>query len=253
MKRQLYLAGLCFALLLNNACSKKYDNYPEPDATLTGSITDLATGKPVQTEAGSNGARIRLDELSWSATPTPYYFYAMQDGTYRNTKIFSAKYRISVEGAFVPLIQYDGAGNITVDKSQTLDVKGSAKVDFKVEPFLNVDWVSDPVYNSADSTITVKVKFTRGNSNPSFQNNVTDVFLFVNATTYVGNNNYDNRYSNKISYGGTAGNSQIGQTITITTRDKLPGKRSYFIRVGARVDYGLKYYNYTDIKTVAVP
>jgi len=80
------------------------------------------------------------------------------------------------------------------------------------------------------------------------------VSLFVNSNKYVGNNNYDNRYTPKVTYDGTAGNDLVGQTITLTTAGgPLPGKREYFLRVGARISYGLNYYNYTDVKTVAVP
>lgn len=240
-------------LMAGTACSKKYDDYPQPDATLSGNVTVTGSNTPLQTEVGGAGIRIKMEELSWSSSPTPYYFYAKQDGTFNNTKIFKGKYRLSAEGAFVPLIQYDDAGNVTVDNSQTMEIQGPTQVDFKVEPFLNVEWVGDPVYNSADSSITVKVKFTRGTDNAAFQANVTDVYFFLNSNPYVGNNNYDNRYSTQVNYSGTAGNDQVGQTITITTRDRLPGKRTYFLRVGARVDYGLKYYNYTDVRNIVVP
>jgi hypothetical protein len=153
----------------------------------------------------------------------------------------------------VPLVQTDNVGNITVDKSKTVNIKGVTTLNFKVEPFLRIEWVGDPVYN-ADSTITVNIKFTRGTDNPGYQFNVSDVNLFVNSTQYVGNNNYDNRYSKKITYSGTAGNALAGQTVTLTTTGgALPGKRDYFLRVGARIQYGLNYYNYSDVKTVKVP
>jgi len=86
-----------------------------------------------------------------------------------------------------------------------------------------------------------------------FQNDVSDLFLYLNTVTNVGNNNYDNRYSKQVSYSGSAGNALIGQTITLTTSGKLPAKRSYWLRIGARTTYGLKQYNYTDIKKVTLP
>ena len=43
------------------------------------------------------------------------------------------------------------------------------------------------------------------------------------------------------------------QVITLTTEGKVPPKRSYWLRVGARTTYGLKQYNYTDIKKVTLP
>lgn len=193
-------------------------------------------------------------EISWSNNPTPFYFSSMQDGTFNYTKLFAGKDKVSVEGPFVPLVQTDATGKTIVDQSQTVDIKGVTTLKFSVEPFLRVEWIGEPVYNTSTGTITATFKFTRGTNNPNFQQNVSDVFLFVNSNSYVGNNNYDNRYSQRTVYSGTNGNGQIGQTITLTTNGgSLPGKRQYFLRVGARVAYGLNYYNYTDVKTVTVP
>jgi hypothetical protein len=245
--------SLFILILLASACTKKFDDYPEPKETLAGNVVTAGSKVNLQSEAGDRGVRLVLEELSWSSTPTPYYFFAMQDGTFRNTRIFKGNYRISVEGPFVPLLQYDGAGQVTVDNRKTMDVAGTTNVDFEVEPFLHVEWVGEPVYNSADQTISVQVRFTRGTANPLFQQNVTDVFLFVSPNTYVGNNNYDNKYSVQVNYGGTSGNDQLGQTVTLTTKDKIPASRAFYLRVGARVDYGLKYYNYTTVKTLNIP
>lgn len=254
MKRILYLIAFSIIVFSCNSCGK-VDNYATPSVTLKGSVIDSVTGKTVQTEIGGNGTRVKLMEISWSATPTPYYFYSMQDGTFNYTKLFAGKDIVTVEGPFVPLVQTDNTGNITVNKGKTVDIKGVTTLNFNVEPFLRVEWVSDPILN-ANGSITANIKFTRGTANPNFQLNITDVYLFVNATKYVGNNNYDNRYSTKVSYSGSNGNALIGQTVTITTNTAsgaLPGKRDYFLRVGARIQYGLNYYNYSEVKTVTVP
>ena len=252
MKKIFNYAALLLVIITAGSCSK-IDNYPAPDSTITGSVTDAATGKGVQTEAGGSGTRVKLLETSYSANPTPEYFVSRQDGTFTNTKVFKATYKISVEGPFVPLVQTDAAGVVVVDNSQTVKVSGTATVNFKVEPFLNIDYVGTPVVN-ADGTVSVSFKITRGTANPAFQLNLSDVFLFINENPYVANNNYDNRYSNHVTYGGSDGNAQIGQTITLTTTGgALPTARNYYVRVGARVSYGLNYYNYTEVKTVAVP
>jgi hypothetical protein len=252
MKKILYYIAICTLVGAGSSC-KKIDNYDAPSETLTGSVVDAGTGKAVQTEVGSNGTRVKLLEISWSDNPTPFYIYSMQDGTFNYTKLFAGKNKVSVEGPFVPLVQTDATGKTTVDQSQTVDIKGTTTLKFSVEPFLRIEWISEPVYN-ANGTITAQFKITRGTNNPAFQQNISDVYLFVNSNKYVGNNNYDNRYSPHTTYSGTDGNAQIGQTVTLTTiGGPLPGKRDYFIRIGARVSYGLNYYNYTDVKTVAVP
>ncbi|NHA05342.1 DUF3823 domain-containing protein [Mucilaginibacter sp. HC2] len=249
MKTIFYSIALSVLVAATSSCSK-VDNYAAPDVTLKGVVTDAATGKSVQTEQGS-GTRIKLLEISWSSNPTPFYISSFQDGTYTNTKLFAGKNVISAEGPFVPMVQVDNNGKTIVDKSQTVDVKGVTTVNFSVDPFLRIDWVGDPVLN-ADGTITTSFKITRGTSDPNFQQDVSDVAVFVNSNKYVGNNNFDNRYTPTLS--GSNANSSVGKTISLTTiGGPLPGKRQYFIRVAARIAYGLNYYNYTDVKVVTVP
>jgi hypothetical protein len=253
MKKIFYYIAIGMMVAVGSSC-KKVDNYAAPTETLNGSVVDAVTAKGIQTEQGTSGTRIKLLEISYSSNPTPFYISSMQDGSYNYTKLFAGKNVISAEGPFVPLVQVDNTGKTIVDKSQTVDIKGVTTVNFSVEPFLRVEWIGQPVYNTATGTITATFKFTRGTSNPDFQQNISDVYLFVNSNKYVGNNNYDNRYSQRIVYNGADGNAAAGQTITLTTNGgSLPGQREYFLRVGARISYGLNYYNYTDVKTIAVP
>ncbi|MBC7913857.1 MAG: DUF3823 domain-containing protein [Pyrinomonadaceae bacterium] len=256
MKRIYYYIALCFAALTIASC-KEVDNYGPPSETLRGTVIDAGTGKPLQGEvSGENGTgtRIKMLELSWSDNPTPFYVATMQDGSFNNTKIFAGKYKMSAEGAFVSLIQ-PGA-TPPVDQSQTVDVKGVTTVNFSVEPLLRVEWVGEPVLNS-DGTITAKAVVTRGTTNPAFQGNVTDINLYINNTKYVGNNNYDNRFSKTTGYSATNGNAVLGQTLTITTiGGAVPTKRDFYLRVGARtaltVD-GQRVYNYNEPKLITIP
>jgi hypothetical protein len=253
MKKLLYSIVVIF-VMAQVACSK-YDNFDEPGATLTGRVVDAGNkGAGIQTEPSGGGTRIKLEEISWSDNPTPFYFNGMHDGRFNNTKLFPGTNKVSVEGAFVPMVQTDASGNITVDNRKTVELgNGVTELTFEVEPFLRLQWVGEPVIN-ADSTITVKVIVSRGTNNAAFQADVTDVNLYLNSVPYVGSGgNNDNRYSALKSYSGTSGNDILDQTLTITTIGKLPPRRSYWLRVGARTAYGLKQYNFTDTKTVAIP
>jgi len=251
MKRVLKHIALGLIIVTAASCTKT-DNYKAPDQTLQGTITDVGNGQNVQGEIGdaANSSRIKLLEISYSSNPTPQYLGVMQDGTYVNTKIFAATYKISAEGAFVPMVQTTPV----VDQSQTVVVKGgTTAVNFQVEPLLRVSWVGTPVLN-ANGTITVQVTVTRGTTNALFQNNITDVSLFVNTSEYVGNNINDASRTARITYTGNAANTTLGTTLTLTTvGGALPTGRDYYLRVGARTDYGLKQYNYTDVKKLAVP
>lgn len=254
MKKLIYYITLSAAIILAASC-RKIDNYPGPTETLQGSIIDKGTGNNVQSEISGdngNGTRIKLLEISWSANPTPLYLAGKQDGTYVNTKVFAATYKMTAEGAFVPMVQTGAAGDTTVDQSQVVHVQGgTTTVNFQVEPFLEVEWVGTPVLNT-DGTITAQCKITRGTSNPDFQQDLTDLWLFVSPTQYVGNNNYDPRYSTHIAYSGTDGDSIIGQTITITTSGGALPAKDYYLRIGSRINYGLKQYNYSDIQKLPV-
>lgn len=250
MKNIAYTFLFCCTLVLFS-CSD-YDNYEGPQETLTGTIIDKTTGKGLQTEVGDNGVRLKMLEYSWSDNPTPYYFTCMQDGKFNNTKIFEGEYNIEPIGAFVPLYQIDQSGNTLVDKRVQTTIKGTKELNFEVEPFLKVDWIGDPVLN-ADSTITVQVKITRGTTNPNYQHDIEDIRLFINSSSYyVGDNNYDNRYSSdKIT--GSSAQEAIGEIITLTTKkDNGVGfspNRDYYIRVGARINHtidGVKRYNYNE-------
>jgi hypothetical protein len=251
MKKLLYYIAVCLLIVAGNSCSK-LDNYAAPSSTINGSTIDEGTGNTVQTEIGGGGTRVKLLETSYSSDPTPIYFQSMQDGTFNNTKVFAATYKISVEGPFVPIVQTDNTGTVIADSSQTIVLKSLATVNFKVQPFLRVDWVGAPVFNP-DSTVTVQVKVTRGTNNPAYLQDVTDINLYVSNTQYDGSNNYDPRYSNLTSYSGTNGTVLLGQTITITTvGGALPAQDVYF-RVGARINAGLDEYNYSTPVAIKYP
>lgn len=252
MKKIFYLLATSFFLLAGTSC-QKFDNYEGPQETLKGTIIDKKTRTPFQTETGNNGVRIKLMEYSWSDNPTPYYFTVMQDGTFNNTKIFKGYYNIEPEGAFVPLVLRNASGEIASDESVSMDIKGTVSLNFKVEPFLRVEYVGEPVVEG--NKITVKAIITRGTSNPDYQQSISDVYLFINGSSpYVGSNNFDDRYDKHLSGGDV--NNILGETITLTTEGELPVGRTYYLRVGARIDRdiaGAKRYNYSDVKAVSIP
>lgn len=238
-----------FLAVLLHSCSTELDNYAEPDGIISGNVINANTGEGLQTEIGDSGTRMRLLELSWSDNPTPQFLYSKQDGSFINEKIFEGTYNISPEGAFVPI---DQSG---IDESKEIEVRSGevTNVDFEVEPLLQVEWVGEPELND-DGSISVQVRITRGTDNPAFQPDMNAVFLFVNNTRYLGNNNWDNRYSNAVVYGGTTGNDLLGEVITLTTNGgELPGNQDYYLRVGARTNYGLQLYNYNEPIAFNIP
>lgn len=238
MKKVAYHLLMALVLLAGSSCSK-FDNYDEPKETICGQVFDKETGKPLQTEVGEGGVRVKLMEYSWSENPTPYYLSSMQNGDFNNTKIFAGEYGISVMGAFVPVPE------------ERHNVKGKLDLRFDVEPFLRVEWIEQPVVN-ADKTLTAKIKISRGTNNPGYQQNISHVGLFIVANApYVGENNYDDRFT--VITEKEAANNMLGQTVTLTSKAPLLTGRTYHVRVGARMDKeieGRRRYNYTEMVTL---
>ncbi|MVT08198.1 DUF3823 domain-containing protein [Chitinophaga tropicalis] len=238
--------------LLSLAACKKYDNYEKPGMTLKGVLTDSITGKGLETEVGDNGVRFRMLDLSYTTHPTAWYFTSKQNGEYECSMVPRGTYNVLPLGAFVPLVLTDSNGDTTRNGSVTADINGTVTQDFTVVPFLVLSWVGTPVVN-ADKTITVQFKVERGTTDPAFQQECTNIYLYVNSSSYnVGDNNYDSRYTVSVSNP----NSVLGQTLTVTTPILPYSGTKYYLRAGARINYsveGTNRYNYNEAIAVDVP
>ena len=135
-----------------------------------------------------------------------------------------------------------------------MNVKGTTTVDFQVEPFFKLSWEGEPTFENG--IMTVSFRIDRGTDDPAWQLDAYGVGLFVSTTMYVGSNNYDSRISKPIDDSSVA-TKMIGQVSSLTTLDTypmLPG-HTYYIRVGARMDYNSfgYLYNYSTVKKITVP
>lgn len=270
MKKIVFYSLMCALLSFSSCDLFKMDNYEEPAETLEGEVVDVATGERVLTDQGSEGIRVRLTELSWgdNVTHNPD-FYCMPDGSFRNTKLFKGNYNIRIDGPFIPLIR-EASGILLADETKTMDIKGTTKVKFEVQPFLKVEWVEEPTVTNGK--IKAKVRVTRGVSEEDFRAkiepmgsynnsflNMTDIQLFVSYSSTVGYRARDERWSNQIEYTGSAFNSLFGQTITIESKGSIPAGRTVFIRAAARINYdtplgsGTRRWNYNEPMEVMIP
>jgi|SRR5665647_172376 len=267
MKRIFYSLLFLFAVVSFNSC--KIDNYAEPQETLRGRVVDAATGELVLTDQGSEGTRIRLRELSWKETKVPdnFDFNCMKEGIFQNTKVFTGHYNVRIDGAFIPLVRTTSAGDTIMDESKYIDINGITEVEFKVQPFLKLEWIGTPTISNGKVTAVVKV--TRAVSPADFKAkiepmggyndnflNVTDLRLFVSQVPYVGYREWDNRYTTQINYSGNAFDALLGTPITITTTGVIPAGRTVFIRAAARINYAtenIKRHNYNEAKRIDIP
>lgn len=237
--RKIFYSLLCFAAIVSGAACKK-DNYAMPDATLEGTLSDGKSG--MQLEQGGGSVRLKLDELSWSATPIPMFLNFRQDGSFSNNKLFPGQYRVTpVDGPFYPI---DSADMKIVD----LRSGASTRVDFTVVPYINVEWVTPPAV-TADKKVTATFRFTRNAAPPGkTQPALLDYQLFISTTQYVGNNNWDNT----IVGAAQAAPGKEATDVTITSTAPVKYATTYYVRVGVRVNDSFKKYNYTTISTITV-
>ena len=256
----------CLAVVSFNSC--KIDNYAEPQETIKGRVVDVVTGNLVLTDQGSEGTRVRLRELSWKETKVPdnFDFNCMKEGIFQNTKVFAGHYNVRIDGAFIPLVRLSSAGDTIVDESKYIDIKGITEVEFKVQPFLNIEWIGEPVVSNGQITATIKV--TRGVTPADFKAkiepmggyndnmlNVTDVRLFVSEVPYVGYREWDNRYTTEINYSDNSFDALLGQPVTISTKGLIPAGRTVYIRAAARINYATentRRHNYNEAKRVDI-
>ena len=267
MKKIYYGILICLAVISLNSC--ELDNYNGPQETLKGTVVDVATGNPVLTDQGNEGIRVRMNELSWKGTGVPSNFdiFCMKEGTFQDTKVFNGHYNVRIDGAFIPLVRRNQAGDTIADESKYIDIKGVTQVEYKVQPFLNVAWVGTPTVSNG--VITATVVITRGVSPADFKAkiepmggyddnmlNVTDVRLFVSQVPYVGLREWDNRYTNELDYTGNLFEPQLGVPFTITTKGVIPAGYTVFIRAAARINYAtenIKRHNYNAAVRVDIP
>ncbi len=267
MKKIFYSLFFFLAVVSFNSC--KIDNYAEPQETLKGRVVDAATGELVLTDQGSEGTRIRLRELSWTETKVPdnFDFNCMKEGIFQNTKVFTGHYNVRIDGAFIPLVRTTIAGDTIMDESKYIDINGITEVEFKVQPFLKLEWIGTPTVSNGKVTVVVKV--TRAVSPADFKAkiepmggyndnflNVTDLRLFVSQVPYVGYREWDNRYTTQINYSGNSFEALLGTPITITTTGVIPAGRTVFIRAAARINYAtenVKRHNYNEAKRIDIP
>lgn len=249
---------LFIALSAIMVTSCEMDNYDGPDATIQGTLYDH-NGQPLQVNHGSG--YIRLREISWGAGKEDAYIgnqtlYVQQDGTYRNTKLFSGEYRmLPYAGNFYP---YDDELQDGDDAGELVKISGTVTQDFTVTPYLTIEWVKKPTV-TADNYLECSVRFKRnqkaGYDMPDLRESYLRISRSVNASAFDGE-----LFPTKVSIT----NDMEGEEITYRTA--IPLKYTginYWVRVSmncqtakgnSSTNYpGMGAENYTTIEKIYVP
>lgn len=225
--KKINILMLLLIVVLTMSC-EKLDNYDDPKERLTGRLTDQMTGDALITEQ-PNGFRIKMSEISWSDNPEPEYFWGKADGTFNNTKIFAGTYEITpVEGAFFPV------------EAQTLEIKGTMEIEFKVIPYLSVS-VAD-IKRINDETIEITYTIAR----KQIGDKILDSRVFISTNPNVGTNILDNDLSPLKDLKDIPDEEILQTTFKETIKGFVKGK-TYYVRVGARTDNANKRYNFTKV------
>lgn len=226
MKHNIFYPAISAALLLSAAtsCSLfQLDTYEGPDAALTGSIIDEATGENVQGDI-VNGTTIKLIEHGY-ADPTPTYLVVKNDGTYRNSMLFEGKYTV----------QPDKRNFLPVDPQQ-IKISGETTLDFIVTPYIRFKEIS--IVKEAN---TVLATFYL---EPTTLDAVEEVAIFASDQASVGST-VNSVSKIKTVATGVLPDRQFKIGINVKENSSyFKENRDYYFRVGARSSYSGALYNY---------
>jgi uncharacterized protein DUF3823 len=238
MKKLLIYTIISAGLLFLGVSCTKSDNYPAPDSAFQGNIIDSVTGKNLLTETG--GVQIELKQLSWSSNPSPYDIPSKPDGTFEDTRIFSGHYSVvPTKGAFWP-----------VDSTVT-DIKGNAKKDFTVVPYLEITNLTH-VQNADSLVMTFQLQAPRTDGLPQLKT----ANLFVNNTPYVGSGAFIQNLYTQTSASvniNSNWNNAIATTTYRTVVHNLQLGWTYYARVGVKLNDSYQKYDLSDIVKVVMP
>lgn len=227
-----------FMLVAGSSCIKK-DNYPGPDASLQGNLFQDGTSSKTNIQTCSGNFSIRLEQLSWSATPAPQDIPVKFDGTYQNTQLFKGHYRVSVKGgAFWPVAPIE------------MDINKGSQYDFQLTPYL---LITNFTHDLTGTTLTLS--FNLAAPIDGGVPTIIEIQPYVNTTKIVGPGAsiYDFSDVNKMAINKEWANmSPTDRAPSIVIPNLIPG-RTFFVRVGVRFNNDDKSSNLSEVIQVDVP
>lgn len=238
-----FLVAAC--TLSTTSCEK--DNYDEPEAGIAGQITDQ-DGNPLQVAVAKNSMSIRVIEKSYahgdeSITVTPQDLNLKQDGSFENSRLFAGTYSVSPwQGPF-----YENDAAALTEEVQLKSGKTTI-VNFKVTPYLKLEWVKEPYIDPADGKLKASFKFHQNEKEGMAKPKLQDYGLWISRTQYCGPESEPNLTPPVKNFT----TQQEGDEILMESKVKVNYAMKYYVRFGARCNDKYKKYIYTDIKTIDV-
>lgn len=139
--------SICISLLcalLVTGCQNELDNYDAPNGGIKGRILDAQTNEPIPLPVqGSTGVIINMFEQNTAATKS-VDFYAKQDGSFENSKMFNGEYLLNASGPFI----LTGQNLVTV--------KGQTSFDIIATPYARIQASA----TASGTTVSITYKVT---------------------------------------------------------------------------------------------
>jgi len=146
------ITAFIILLVTLNSCELfELDNYKSPNGGIYGKIIDSETNNPIPLPVeSSTGVLIQLYEIDTKDTleVQPINFYANQDGTFTNTKVFNGKYNMLLDGPFVVKDNYP----------INVNIEGQTEINIMVTPYAHVNATAD--VNGKEVTISYEIVTT---------------------------------------------------------------------------------------------
>ena len=237
MKKLISYFLLGASILAVSACTK-IDNYGGPNASFQGRLIDATNHANFETS--QNSIQVQLEQISWSATPTPQFIPSKSDGTFEDTKLFKGTYRIIPKGgAFWPV--YD---------SLKMEIKQGSSHDFELTPYIEIkNFTHDLVGTTLTLRFDIDAPVVAG------MPTIIDAQPYVNTTKLVGAGASIRDFSdaNKVTINKDFVDlAPAEKSITLTVANLIKG-RTFFVRVGVRLNDSFKSSNFSEVIQIDVP
>lgn len=178
MKKIINISVILLLVTFFVACENDIDNYGAPNGGIRGAVLDKETNEPIPLPVqGGSGVIVNLFEQNTGASKS-VDFRAKQDGTYENSQVFNADYKVVVNGPFVERCE----GLVTI--------KGQTEFNLSATPYSRITMQAEV---SADNKVTITYNAIPSSS--AYQISEVSVMwnfapgVDVNTSNYAGKEN----------------------------------------------------------------
>ncbi|MCD7935722.1 MAG: DUF3823 domain-containing protein [Tannerellaceae bacterium] len=205
------------------SCLNELDNFDAPDGGIKGRVLDAETNEPIPLPfQGSTGVIINMHEQNTNATKS-VDFYAKDDGTFENSRMFNGEYRIVVNGPFV-------------EKCESfVTVKGQTEIDLKATPYARIQASA----TATGQKVSITYKVTPANASYT----VSEVYGYWNFAPGVDDGGAN--YAGKVTVNSLEGTIEFDLGNNDTFQSNLHKIQSngnkIYVRIAAKTENVINY------------